>query len=135
MAEGYSEITLDHYESPRNRGLLADSNARVTRSNPVCGDQLTLTLRISNEAVEAAGFEVKGCVAATAAASMMTELVANLPLSDAIGLSAGEIEAALGGLPAGRGHGAVLAAETLMEALEHASARPSGPADVERHAP
>ncbi|HET9200646.1 MAG TPA: iron-sulfur cluster assembly scaffold protein [Dehalococcoidia bacterium] len=122
MAEGYSETTLDHYESPRNRGLLNDFNARASRTNPVCGDSLALTLRIRGGTIEAAGFEVTGCVAATAGASVMTELVIGKTPSDATRLTADEIESALDGLPPGRAHGATLAADTLTAALADYSA-------------
>lgn len=134
MAEGYSEATLDHYESPRNRGLLNDFNARASRTNPVCGDSLALTLRIRDEMIEAAGFEVNGCVAATAGASVMSEQVAGQRLAVAHSLTADAIESALDGLPPGRGHGAVLAAETLAAALADYSARAGGAADVKRNA-
>ncbi|HEX5940257.1 MAG TPA: iron-sulfur cluster assembly scaffold protein [Dehalococcoidia bacterium] len=117
MAEGYSDITLDHYESPRNNQLLEDANAVSALSNPVCGDKLQLTLRIDREVVQSAGFTVDGCVAATAAASMMSEMVTGRALSEAAGLSAEAIDSALGGLPAGRAHGAQLAADALATAL------------------
>jgi nitrogen fixation protein NifU and related proteins len=117
MPEGYSEITLDHYESPRNRGLLSQPDAVAELTNPVCGDQLNLSLRISNDTVEAAGFEVEGCVAAVAAASVMTELVNGRSLSEASAIGPDQIDSALGHLPAGRAHGAVLAAEALARAI------------------
>jgi nitrogen fixation NifU-like protein len=134
MAEGYSETTLDHYESPRNSVLLADANAIATLTNPVCGDALTLTLRFSDSVVNAAGYEVKGCVAATAAASIMSQLIIGRTYADLEILTAGQLEAALGGLPPGRAHGAILAAETLAAAIEDYSARAGGTADVEGHA-
>ena len=117
MAEGYSETTLDHYESPRNLGLIENPDAAASHSNPICGDRLRLTLRISDGDVQSAGFEVQGCVAATAAASVMTELVLGRSLAQAEAMRSDEILSALGGLPPGRAHGALLAAETLAAAL------------------
>lgn len=117
MAEGYSETTLDHYESPRNLGLIESPDAAASHSNPICGDRLRLTLRINNREVQSAGFEVQGCVAATAAASVMTELVLGRSLAEIEKLRSDEILRALGGLPPGRAHGASLAAETLAAAL------------------
>jgi NifU-like protein involved in Fe-S cluster formation len=127
VAEGYSETTLEHYESPRNCGLLEHANARAQSTNPVCGDVLELTLLIEGGRVEAAGFEVQGCVAATAAASAMTELAIGRSLAEARDLDSQQIIDALGGLPTSRAHGAILAAQTLAAAVAGYEPSPSGP--------
>jgi NifU-like protein involved in Fe-S cluster formation len=117
VSEGYSETTLDHYENPRNRGLLDDPDAQATRMNPVCGDVLRLTLRLRDGAITDAGFEVEGCVAATAAGSALTDMLSGLSVAEAARITAADIDAELDGLPPARAHGAILAADVLAAAL------------------
>jgi nitrogen fixation NifU-like protein len=77
------EIILDHYESPRNRGKLADADVAMPGGNPGCGDVITMYLKVDrgNDRVEAVSFEGQGCTISQAAASILTELVDHAPLS------------------------------------------------------
>jgi nitrogen fixation protein NifU and related proteins len=121
VSDGYSETVLDHYESPRNRGIPSDATAVVTRTNPVCGDRLVFSLSVDGNRVVAANFEVDGCVAATASASVATELVIGKELDEAQAVDREAIEDALDGLPPARSHGAVLAADALQAAVSAAA--------------
>ena len=69
----YQAVILDHNRSPRNRGFVADETCRARGFNPLCGDDVTVVLRVEAGQVVAAGFEGKGCAICTAAASCMTE--------------------------------------------------------------
>ncbi|SOE63642.1 Fe-S cluster assembly protein SufU [Burkholderia sp. D7] len=71
----YQEMIFDHYRRPRNRRALADANHRAEGNNPLCGDRLTLYLRIEDGVVKDASFEGEGCAIATASASLMTEIL------------------------------------------------------------
>jgi nitrogen fixation NifU-like protein len=69
----YQEVIFDHYRRPRNCHALADANRRAEGYNPLCGDRITLYLRIEDGVVKDAGFEGAGCAIAIASASLMTE--------------------------------------------------------------
>jgi nitrogen fixation NifU-like protein len=72
----YREVILDHYKSPRNHGLLADADALAEGQNPLCGDEVTVSVRLgAGDVVEQVGFEGRGCAISQAATSMLTDLV------------------------------------------------------------
>jgi nitrogen fixation NifU-like protein len=80
----YQEIILDHYRSPRNRsGDLDPHDVHVHHSNPLCGDELDLRLRVQDGTVGAVAYDGDGCSISMASASAMTEAVAGRKLSDA----------------------------------------------------
>lgn len=69
----YQETILDHYRQPRNFGPLENANHIADGFNPLCGDKLSLYLRVQNGIIEDIHFEGSGCAIATASASLMTE--------------------------------------------------------------
>lgn len=73
----YRELILDHYKSPRNYGLLAEPDAHAEGQNPLCGDEVTVSIKFAGdgETIEEIGFEGRGCAISQAATSMLTELV------------------------------------------------------------
>jgi nitrogen fixation protein NifU and related proteins len=72
----YREVILDHYKSPRNHGLLEPCDAQAEGQNPLCGDEVTMSVRIGpDDVIEAVGFEGQGCAISQAATSMLTDLV------------------------------------------------------------
>lgn len=73
MNDLYSDILLDHYRLPRNKGTLADETTHAEGKNPLCGDELTLYLKIEGDRVADISFEGKGCAISMASASMLTE--------------------------------------------------------------
>jgi nitrogen fixation NifU-like protein len=71
----YEEVILDHNRSPRNWGELPDATRRIQGTNPLCGDRLTLTLRLDGDLVSDVRFVGEGCAISKASASMMTQAV------------------------------------------------------------
>ena len=71
----YREVILDHYRNPRSHGLLDDPDAQAEGQNPLCGDEVTVSLRFDGDAIAEVGFEGRGCAISQAATSMLTELV------------------------------------------------------------
>lgn len=72
----YQEVILDHGRHPRNRRHPADCNHQARGENPLCGDKLTVFLKVSAEGViEDVAFEGQGCAISTASASLMTEVI------------------------------------------------------------
>ena len=73
----YREVILDHYKNPRGHGLIDGADAQAEGENPLCGDEVTISVRFGadGETIEDVGFEGRGCAISQAATSMLTELV------------------------------------------------------------
>jgi nitrogen fixation NifU-like protein len=72
----YREIILDHYKNPHNHGELEPSDARAEGQNPLCGDEIAITVNFhGGDRVEEIRFDGRGCAISQAAASMLTDLV------------------------------------------------------------
>ena len=72
----YRELILDHYKNPRNHGLLEGADAHAEGQNPLCGDEVSVSVRLGEgDVVEDVGFEGRGCAISQAATSMLTDLV------------------------------------------------------------
>jgi nitrogen fixation NifU-like protein len=115
----YSAQLLDHFQNPRNAGEIADADATAEIENPACGDVLRLTLKASGGRITQARFKAKGCVAAIACGSALTELVVGRTRSEAENLRREDVIAAVGGLPQASTHAAQLALDALTAALSH----------------
>jgi nitrogen fixation NifU-like protein len=115
----YSPQVLDHFQNPRNTGEIQDADGAAEIENPACGDVLRLTLKTSAGRITLIRFKAKGCVAAIACASALTELVMGKTLTEAQHLQREDISNAVGGLPAGSTHAAQLAVDALSAALNH----------------
>ena len=113
----YSAQLLDHFQNPRNAGEVVDADATAEIENPACGDVLRLTLKTGAGRITEAQFKAKGCVAAIACGSAMTELIVGKMLNEARKLRREEIVAAVGGLPQASTHAAQLALDALSAAL------------------
>ena len=114
----YSAQVLEHFEHPRNAGVVADADASVQIENPACGDVLELTLKAANGRIKEICFRAKGCVAAVACGSAMTELVSGMSVSEARKLTRDELVRAVGGLPNASVHASHLAMDALEAALK-----------------
>ena len=80
----YQEIVMDHNRRPRNFGSIADSTSSSEGFNPLCGDQVTVFLKVSDEIVEDVSFEGVGCAISKSSASMMTEGVKGKSVEEAL---------------------------------------------------
>ncbi len=75
LKELYRDVILDHNKRPRNFGRIEPSDSHADGHNPLCGDRLTVWLRLKDDRIEDIRFEGKGCAISTASASLMTEAV------------------------------------------------------------
>jgi nitrogen fixation NifU-like protein len=75
LRELYQETIFDHYRRPRNYGRLDGANRRAEGYNPLCGDKVTLYLKVEEGVIRDVSFEGSGCAIATASASLMTESI------------------------------------------------------------
>ena len=83
LRELYQEVILDHGRRPRNFRFPDNADRSAEGYNPLCGDRLTLKLRMEGEVIADAGFQGQGCAISTAAASTMTEAVKGMSAADA----------------------------------------------------
>ena len=87
----YSAVVLEHCEHPRNTGDLPDATNTVDVTNPICGDDLRLAVRIENGRIAAARFRTRGCKAAVASASLLTELIIGKTIEEIRDITAEQI--------------------------------------------
>jgi len=88
MEDLYQEIILDHYRRPKNRSpVLEDEDVHVHHSNPLCGDEMDLRVRVEDDRIAAIVFDGEGCSISQASASAMTAAVAGRELGDALDLA------------------------------------------------
>ncbi|MFC1704207.1 Fe-S cluster assembly scaffold protein NifU [Candidatus Omnitrophota bacterium] len=118
MAEGYNEKVMEHCLHPHNVGEITDADGVGTVGNPVCGDILKLYLKIKDGTIVDAKFKTFGCGAAIATSSMVTELVKDKTVEEALKISNRIVAEALGGLPKVKMHCSVLAEEALKSAID-----------------
>jgi nitrogen fixation NifU-like protein len=87
----YREIILDHYRNPRNKGKLPDADVSIHDSNPLCGDEIDIHLKVDGDKIKDVKFEGRGCAISQASASMLTEMVMGKPLTSVKELSKDDI--------------------------------------------
>ncbi|WP_304251443.1 Fe-S cluster assembly sulfur transfer protein SufU [Limosilactobacillus gastricus] len=93
----YREVVLDHAEHPRHQGTVSDANCQMSMDNPTCGDELTVTIKVSpDQVIKAIAFEGTGCTISQASASMMTSAVQDKTVDEALELAQIFSDAAIG---------------------------------------
>jgi nitrogen fixation NifU-like protein len=117
MKKVYSEKTIDHFLNPRNLGEIPafDGFGRVTGP---CGDTMEIYLKVRDGKVSNASFWTDGCGTSIASGSMVTEMAKRMNIGEAQRISQHDVLAALDGLPEESEHCALLAANTLKEAIK-----------------
>ena len=118
MNRVYSEKVLDHFRNPRNVGEISDADAVGSVGNPVCGDMMTIYLKVEEERISDIKFKTFGCGAAIATTSMTTELAKGKTLDEAMKITKQDVAEELEGLPPVKMHCSNLAVDALREAIE-----------------
>jgi nitrogen fixation NifU-like protein len=114
----YSEKVLDHFRNPRNVGEIEDADGEGTVGNPVCGDMMSIYIKVEDEKIADVKFRTFGCGAAIATTSMTTELAKGMTLDEAMKITREQVAYELDGLPPVKMHCSNLAAEALHEAIK-----------------
>jgi nitrogen fixation NifU-like protein len=121
----YRDFILEHYRNPHNHGVLDPHDLHFADSNPTCGDELTMTLRLdpAGERIADVAFDGRGCAISQASASIMTDELRGMSLDDVRGMDPREVIANLG-VPIGpaRVKCALLGYKVLLGALTGAAA-------------
>ncbi len=89
----YREVIIDHYKNPHNYGILDPHDAHAEGQNPLCGDEVTVSIRFAEdgETIDEIGFEGRGCAISQAATSMLTDLVKGRTATEVASLPKEEI--------------------------------------------
>jgi nitrogen fixation NifU-like protein len=83
LAELYQQIIIDHSRHPRNKQLLQAADRSADGDNPLCGDRITVQVKLDGERIAEVGFQGKGCAISQASASLMTAAVKGQSVADA----------------------------------------------------
>jgi nitrogen fixation NifU-like protein len=113
----YSDELLDHYRNPRNVGVLDQPDGKAERENKICGDVLTVYIKLDKDTVQQIRFKAEGCIPTIALASYATEWATGRKLGEVQRLNPAQLGNALGPLPEHKLHAALLVIETLRAAL------------------
>jgi nitrogen fixation NifU-like protein len=114
----YTDKVMEHFRNPRNMGEIPNADGVGTVGNPVCGDLMTMYIKVNDDRIEDIKFKTYGCGAAIATSSMTTELAKGKTLDEAMKITRASVADSLGGLPKVKMHCSNLAADALHAAIE-----------------
>jgi nitrogen fixation NifU-like protein len=114
----YTEKVMEHFKNPRNVGEIPDADGVGTVGNPVCGDLMTIYIKVKDNRLTDIKFKTFGCGSAIATSSMITELAKGKTLEEAMRITRANVADSLGGLPPVKMHCSNLAADALHAAIE-----------------
>lgn len=118
MDDLYRDYILEHYRRPHNFGVLDGANASQEGANPLCGDRITMQLRVRGGVIDGVGFTGRGCAISQASASLLTDEIKGKDLSKAGAMTSGDVLDLLGiEISPARMKCALLSLETLQGAI------------------
>jgi len=82
MDQLYREAILDHYKHPRRKGHIDEPDIHYRDTNPFCGDEITIELKVADGVVVDAAFDGRGCAISQASASMIMEEIVGMSIAD-----------------------------------------------------
>ena len=127
----YSEKVMEHFSNPRNVGEIEDADGVGTVGNPVCGDLMTIYIKIKDNIIEDIKFKTFGCGAAIATSSMVTEMAMGKTIEEALEITRNDVANELEGLPPVKMHCSNLAADALQAAIEDYKKKQAGESSEE----
>jgi nitrogen fixation NifU-like protein len=95
----YKDQVIDHFTNPRNVGELKNPDGRAVLGDSSCGDQTTVSIKVTNNRIVDIKFKSNGCTGAIATNSMVTELAKGKTIEEALALTDDDVVTALGGVP------------------------------------
>jgi nitrogen fixation NifU-like protein len=126
----YTKMVMDHFKNPRNVGVIEDADGVGELGNPLCGDMMTIYLKIKDERIKDIKFQTFGCGAAISVSSMLTEMAKGKTIDEAKKISNKDVAEALEGLPKNKLHCSNLGADALHMAIKDYEDRKMGKAKV-----
>ena len=114
----YSDKVMEHFQNPRNAGVMDDADGVGEEGNPTCGDLMTIYIKVKDDKITDIKFQTFGCAAAIATSSMITELAKGKTLEEAKKITRQDVADELEGLPPIKMHCSNLAADALHAAIK-----------------
>jgi len=114
----YSDKVMDHFQNPRNVGVIENADGIGEVGNPVCGDMMTFYINVKDNVISDVKFQTFGCGAAIAVSSIVSEMAKGLTLEEALKISKEIVAEELGGLPAQKMHCSNLGTDALHKAID-----------------
>ncbi len=115
----YSERVMEHFQNPRNVGVIKDADGIGKVGNPVCGDVMAFYINVKDNRLVDIKFQTFGCGAAIAVSSMVSEMAIGKTIEEALEITNKSVAEELGGLPKNKLHCSNLGADALHEAIEN----------------
>lgn len=128
----YSEKVMEHFKNPRNMGEIPGADGVGTVGNPVCGDLMTIYIKVKDNRLEDIKFKTFGCGSAIATSSMITELAKGKTLEEGLKITRANVADSLGGLPPVKMHCSNLAADALHAAIGDYYRRQKGEGEAKK---
>ena len=122
----YNKVVMDHFRNPRNVGVIEDADGVGEVGNPLCGDMMTIYLKIDEDRSADIKFQTFGCGSAIAVSSMLTEIAQGKTLGEAKKITNKDVAKALEGLPKNKLHCSNLGADALQMAIKNYEDRLAG---------
>jgi nitrogen fixation NifU-like protein len=122
----YNKIVMDHFRNPRNVGVIDNPDGIGEVGNPLCGDMMTIYLKIKDDYIDDIKFQTFGCGSAIAVSSMLTEIAKGKSIEEAKKITNKDVANALEGLPKNKLHCSNLGADALQAALKNYENRQAG---------
>jgi nitrogen fixation NifU-like protein len=114
----YSPKVMQNFSNPQNVGEIPDADGVGTVGNPVCGDLMTIYIKVKDDKIEDIKFKTFGCGAAIATSSMITQMARGKTIEEALKITRNDVASELEGLPPQKMHCSNLAADALKAAIE-----------------
>lgn len=113
----YTDKVMEHFQNPRNVGVVENADGIGEVGNPTCGDMMRISIAVREGKIADCKFKTLGCGAAIATSSVTTEMAKGMTLSEGMALTREQVAEALGGLPPEKMHCSNLAADGLHAAI------------------
>jgi nitrogen fixation NifU-like protein len=133
MDDLYRDYILEHYRRPHNFGVLDNATTSQEGANPLCGDRITMQLRVRGGVIDGVGFTGRGCAISQASASLLTDEIKGKAVDSAQAMTSGDVLELLGiEISPARMKCALLSLETMHGALGAEDAPAAGtPAEAQ----
>jgi nitrogen fixation protein NifU and related proteins len=113
----YTDKVMEHFQNPRNVGVIKDADGVGQVGNPVCGDMMTFYIKVADDRLADIKFQTFGCGAAIAVSSIVSEMAMGKTLDEAMKITNSLVAEELGGLPKNKLHCSNLGADALHAAI------------------
>ncbi len=121
-----SDVVMDHFRNPRNAGEIPDADGVGQVGNPMCGDMITMYIKVRDGVLSQVKFKSFGCGATIAVSSVISEMATGKTIDEAGRITTKEVAKALGGLPKNQLHCSNLGADALRLAIKDHQDRLAG---------